>query len=417
MRVFRFAKVTGSVMSLKKKVVFRIVAVVMALLFCEVLLSCAVLAFPKLSFYLRPGWGRQVLHPDPDFGHRMDATYPGNDRRGFRNPAALPTCDILAIGDSMTYGFAAPADKCWPREVERLLGKSVYNMSCGDYSPCEYLLLLEQGLELSPKTIVVCLYLGNDLANAYRTVHVHHRLQEFNNADEATLWAMAEAEKQSSFEKAHQRNNLSPAASRDGNSIRGFVSNNSSLFGAVRFAKNKLLQQHFMPLGEDSDRRSLDAFRDVPNIVIFEDQPELATAFVDPDYYGMAMDLDDPRIMEGWKITKAVLAAAKRKSDDCNARLLVAFVPTKHAVYVDLVRGSESATIPESYFELVAMEERLRSEAKAFLCSADIAFVDTIEPLRDCLRLSQRPYPPNTNTHPNATGYAAIARGIANVIE
>ena len=42
------------------------------------------------------------------FGKRVSPYYPGHDPRGSRNERALANADILAIGDPLTYGFAAP---------------------------------------------------------------------------------------------------------------------------------------------------------------------------------------------------------------------------------------------------------------------------------------------------------------------
>jgi len=402
--------------SLKKKVLFRFGAIALGLLFCEVVLCLAAIVFPTLSYYLRPNWGRSVCVPDDQFGHRMTASYPGNDRRGFRNPKSLDECEVLAIGDSMTFGYAAPADKCWPRQLERLTGKSVYNMSCGDYSPCEYLMLLDEGLELSPDTVIFCLYLGNDLANSYRTVHVHHRAQQFNDAHEQTLSEFILAEKAKPF--LPPPNPLKQHAPQQPKSlsVRRLVSKYSALYGVLRFAKDSLQKRHFMPLGENADNGSVRSFYDDPSLVIYDDESSLATAFGDPEYYGMAMDLDDPRIAEGWEITKAVLESAKRKSEEKEARFVVAIIPTKHSVYADLVRDS-NPDVPSAFFELVAYEDRVGADVEDFLNEIDVDFVDTRDALRTCFDSLRRPYPPTTNTHPNADGYAAIARVIAEVIE
>ena len=41
---------------------------------------------------------------DPDLVNRPNPKFPGHDRRGFRNPVALAKADIVALGDSQTYG-------------------------------------------------------------------------------------------------------------------------------------------------------------------------------------------------------------------------------------------------------------------------------------------------------------------------
>ena len=87
----------------------------------------------------------------------------------------------------MTYGYAASPDKAWPWQLEGMTGKSVYNMSCGGYGPCEFKILVERGLKLTPSTVVMELYPGNAFAAAFFTVYVHGRFPELRTQDEAVL--------------------------------------------------------------------------------------------------------------------------------------------------------------------------------------------------------------------------------------
>ena len=263
-----------------RRILFRCAALVVALIALEIILSCAALLSPSFRFRLTPPWQRKVLLPDSVLGYRMEPSYPGNDTRGFRNPKALDACDILAVGDSMTYGFAAPAEKCWPRVLGEITGKSVYNMSCGDYSPCEYYLLLEQGLQLSPRRIVVCLYLGNDMANAYRSVHIHGRVQEFNDCNDAERLAFQEADDKRSFQDAFrlQAQRMQAQEPKQRSSLLRSIVSKSSLYSTARFAKDTISRQTYLSLGEGANTDSVERFRSVPNVFIYDAEPNLATA-------------------------------------------------------------------------------------------------------------------------------------------
>ena len=110
--------------------------------------------------------------PHPILGQVIAPGTGGHDALGFRNPAVPERPDIVVLGDSMTYGFAAPMRGSWPSWLERLSGRSVYNMGIGGYGPAEYAWLLEsQVLPLDPNLVLVGLYFGNDLYNAYKSVH------------------------------------------------------------------------------------------------------------------------------------------------------------------------------------------------------------------------------------------------------
>src|SRR5260370_897219 len=50
------------------------------------------------------------------------------DKWGFRNPKVPQTTDIVAVGDSHTYGNTARMVDSWPYVLGRLTGRQVYNM-------------------------------------------------------------------------------------------------------------------------------------------------------------------------------------------------------------------------------------------------------------------------------------------------
>src|SRR5262249_4433868 len=115
---------TELAMSRKKIWLFRALAVCLGILLSEAILYLACLCSPRIHYFLSPPWN-QALMPDPELGHRMSPFYPGNDSWGFRNSKVPDHCDVLAIGDSLTYGLAATPDKTWPRQLEVITGKSV----------------------------------------------------------------------------------------------------------------------------------------------------------------------------------------------------------------------------------------------------------------------------------------------------
>ncbi len=406
-----------------RKSLFCILALAFSVLLLEGILSGLALVSSDFRFHLTPSWKRNVLRPDPVFGFRMESTYPGNDARGFRNPKALSHCDILAVGDSMTYGFAAPADKCWPRVLGSLTSSEVYNMSCGDYSPCEYNMLLDEGLKLSPKHVVICLYLGNDMANSYRTVYMHGRAKEFDTCHETTRLAIQQAEQDRPFGAADRqqedRMRAKTSSEKPKSFARTLLANHSSLYATVRFAKETLSsQQSDVSLGESADMDTVERFRSVPKIFIYSGNSELATAFVDPSYYVMAVDLDDPRIQEGYRISMAALDAARTKVESANAKLSIAVMPTKHWVYAEHVRkASDNQGDRDAYDHLVEKEEALWEQVRMHFDANGIEYLHLGEALRELLQQGTRPYPPSTNTHPNATGYSAVAEAIADGLD
>ena len=162
---------------------------VFSLLLCELVLQVAAWQFPRLKYEINAPWTRNVV-PDPSLGYRMSPYFPGHDRYGFRNDGDSTSYDIVAIGDSLTYGFGADAHGSWPRLLSNLSERSVYNAGVGGYGPCEYYRLADEMTRYRPRLVILGLYLGNDLANAYTSVYNDGRCPELSTKDPSTLRAI-----------------------------------------------------------------------------------------------------------------------------------------------------------------------------------------------------------------------------------
>src|SRR5262249_21309281 len=97
-----------------------------------------------LRFTVNPGdFLHATLIDDPVLGHRIQPLTTGHDGLGYRNIVVPERADIVAIGDSQTYGVGAPRDSSWPYQLSQLLGENVYNMAVGGYGPLQYLYLTQ----------------------------------------------------------------------------------------------------------------------------------------------------------------------------------------------------------------------------------------------------------------------------------
>lgn len=115
-------------------------------------------------------WRRLV--PDDTLRHRVEPNSRGHDAWGFRNRSVPSKVDIVALGDSQTYGTSSLAKHSWPKLLGKSVGKDVYNMSLGGYSPAEFRYLMEdKALGLEPDLIISGFYLGNDLTDTYTAVY------------------------------------------------------------------------------------------------------------------------------------------------------------------------------------------------------------------------------------------------------
>src|SRR5688572_289065 len=110
--------------------------------------------------------GRFILNPadylavttlaDPILGMTIEPDSPGFDRWGFRNREVPKSVDIVALGDSHTYGNTAKMHEAWPEVLARATGLTVYNMALGGYGPNQYQhLLTTRAALLHPKQVLV----------------------------------------------------------------------------------------------------------------------------------------------------------------------------------------------------------------------------------------------------------------------
>src|SRR4051812_28406717 len=66
------------------------------------------------------GAGETAIVRDARLGQRPRAGYADHDERGWRNPMAVQHADIVALGDSQTYGLGVQASATWPARIAAL---------------------------------------------------------------------------------------------------------------------------------------------------------------------------------------------------------------------------------------------------------------------------------------------------------
>lgn len=106
----------------------------------------------------------------PHLGWVADSHLPEIDARGFRNPPGTPRSDVVALGDSQTYGFHVPPADSWPSCLARMTGRTVYNHGLGGYGPLQYRYLAGDALTDEPRDLILALYPANDLADAWQAI-------------------------------------------------------------------------------------------------------------------------------------------------------------------------------------------------------------------------------------------------------
>ncbi len=372
--------------------------------------------------------------------------YPG-EQAGWRNAAVRVQADIVAIGDSTTYGYNVPVDAAWPQQLGRMLHRSTYQMAHGGWGPADYMLTLNDALALKPKAIVVDFYLGNDLGDAYarvyRTAHFADappspQLDPFMSTDPKARETLRRAEEMDPgfaewdilrcdpwarmtkpvprFRPMGDRLAAAPPAGQP------TLQQHSTLRAAVsrtRAVIHPLLQMSVLyvtarPALDRVIRMARGAARDYgsPICVHFRDG-QMHTVLAGAERLAL-LDKTDPRIAEGERISFALFRDMAERCRRAGVRFYVLITPTKENAFRE--RASSLAQSEPYLRGEWDAEAQVRSETLAFLSRAGIDAIDLLPALQAVIASGTNPYP-ESDPHPIAPGYRAIARAVADRLQ
>ena len=350
---------------------------------------------------------KNVLQPvaDAKLELRLPPYAGGHDAKGFRNDTVPEKVDIVAIGDSQTWGVNATRSEAWPQTLSRISGRTVYNMGLGSYGTVHYWAMTDEALTLSPKIVVVAIFFGNDLWDAYRMVYTPGLYPQFRATplnDELlhdTIGAryLATVKEAEDFNAHFQK---PPSSSTWYDSLRAH-----SAFARVFYRKG---------IWPDSGRREYEAFQRnkawaaaYPDKGTVYEKGDTRTVFMTGQHL-LGLDLDNPRIAEGLRITKDMLLRIQAKTAQANAKLLVLFIPTKEMVYLHAMQRM-NGTLNSSYEKVVQMESRARDEIASSNKQHGIEYVDPLTTLQGAIDRNEQIYPWTGDSHYIPNGYALLA--------
>ena len=345
---------------------------------------------------------------DPALGNKVLPNSPGHDANGFRNASVPAQADLVALGDSQTWGVNVQTAEAWPQQLEKLSGRSVYNMGVGGYGPIQYWILTDKALGLSPKVIVVGLYFGNDLYDAYALTYSNERYAELRST-RATDQLMTDTIGTRAQSFWDEEKNFHNNYGRSSPTRWSFWLREHSAIG--RLLNRKGLWPAPTDVDYEIDRAWARAHPD--HGAVCEDA-DIRTAFTTA-YRLTGLDLDDPRVSEGLRITEEVLWRAHQKTDNAGVNLLVLLIPTKELVYADLMEREGKLT--GTFARLVEMERQARHNVESWCTGKRIRCVDALPNLQNEIARRQQIYPSTTESHPNAAGYRVLATTVNDALK
>jgi hypothetical protein len=322
--------------------------------------------------------------PDEVLGHQIAAGTGGHDDWGFRNYEVPQKADIVAIGDSQTYGISATFTESWPAHLAGLQNTTVYNMSLGGYGPLQYLHLLKtKAFSMNPRTIVVGLYFGNDFADAHNLA--------YSNPNWATY-----------------RNDKLIAEKSENNGIT-IAKKDSRFLGGVRdwFAKRSVLYRIVSQSVLGDSMREIEFKKTNTQAITLEFSN--FRQFFTPGKRLSALDKNLQKVREGVRISKTALQQIHSICLENNTNLLVVLIPTKELVYSQIIKEKHPLELTTDYSNLIENETAIRSDFMQFFETESIRFTDALPVLMEAASNGEHIYPTNDG-HPNGNGYLIIAQ-------
>ena len=338
-----------------------------------------------------------TLVHDAVLGQRIQPLTTGHDALGFRNRQVPAQANVIAIGDSNTYGVSAPRDGSWPHQLSGLLGESVYNMGLGGFGPLQYLHLAQViAKPLKPRVWVVGFYFGNDLMDAYYVAHGTPHWKDWRLSVGASGGLSA----------LDQASAAMPKKRFEG--LRNWLSRHSLLYSVLRATVFQRLA------AREREQLVRQAAPDVQWAWSDPARADVRTVFT-PQGRLAAVDVDDAPVREGLQISQRALAAIQSEADKQDVKLIVVLIPTKERAYCAYLKHA-ATPLPVSHARLCDAEARAKTELVRSLEAGNIRFVDATSALETNIAQHRQLYPADSDGHLQSAGYGVIAQVVADAV-
>ena len=385
-----------------------VAALLLSAVVCEGLLQVAARFVPFIRYQIAPPWSRNQIS-DPDLGYRMSRFFPGHDRLGYRNDDDPDRYDVLAIGDSATYGYGAPPDGSWPRHLRRLIGKPVYNAGVGGYGPCEYRKVMAETLHLQPRVVVLAVSLQNDLFDAYASVYLDHRCTDLATTDPSIMARFRDVDRTGTLrDQANQYQETNPDPGRP-NPLKRLA-----LYGLARSFSYQLTASTALPF-PGRDEQSYERASQLASRIGMDRPDAFRTVFQDPRLHILGNDLDDVRIAEGLRVLFAAFDEMSRNLMARDTSFVVALLHNKPFVLTSVLT-TERPDLWPTFERQVSLEIRMTEQIVKWLSSNNISYVDTGDAMRRAVERGKMPYRETDDHHPSSVGYQIIAEAISEAV-
>ncbi|TFH29422.1 MAG: SGNH/GDSL hydrolase family protein [Myxococcales bacterium] len=364
---------------------------------------------------------------DPRLGLRGDPSLPEYDAAGFRNASRPETVSLVAIGDSQTEGSGVARADAWPQQLALRLDRDVYQMAFGGYNAGQYLTLSSDALSLDPRSVIVALYTGNDLAGMYNWVYEIGRNPELANQDPAVRDRLQHAERERGPVDQTWRETRDAQRGLTDRPLLRFLHN----YVAPRFKLVALykqlkfrLSEATAPIDADSKDHSWEElqahFQGVSEDLLLPFEGRHVRTVLTPETRRVVQNVSDPRIEEGLRMSLAALDQITERVGK-RTSLYVMLIPTKELAFATAFGPDTDSDALRRLDVLVSDEREVRGTILRHLTNRGVRVIDPLPALVAALRAADSDpsttratiYPESADGHPAAAGHAAIADAAA----
>jgi len=316
---------------------------------------------------------------DPDLGYRLSCDFPQTDAAGFRNSASAGS-EVLAIGDSHTYGNNVGPQSSWPAVLTRNSGLQVYNAGIGSYGILTYHALLTSQCLPKARAAIIALYLANDLSRGGSNGQIIAYPSPFWQREASALRLVWPELKKTRMEFK-------------GYSLIDRLKTSSAIIGSVRAV---IGYKQGMPPGE--------AFYEFPDGV----QPILVKNVV--THYNVT-NLKNPDVATMLNNLKRMAATWSRQEA---VKVGMMIVPARErVVYAYFEKQGRLGELAPDFVSrlqnLIEMEKRCIQILSACALPYREALPEVLDTFESELRAGRNIYPGNGSSHPLEAGYASYA--------
>ena len=320
---------------------------------------------------------------DAKLNHRMDPDFEGIDESGFRNPTVPTKAEIVALGDSHTYGYNVASEQSWPYQLGSMTGMSVYNFGIGGYGMVQYYYLMDEALKLRPRHVILGLYPAND---------VNDISSMYDRLPRELIGFMEEAGKDVNVVRSDKKG---AEESRFKARLKSLVKSTATGSMLVYYSKNS----PWLRAGKD---------KDIPAVKIKEANNRTIIKYDRISSHKSHMELETDRGKALMELTRRILARMKKKADKNGALFSVLIIPSREYVFYDYL-VEKGYDLPDSYDDLARNEEKITSELIEFLDEAGIKHASAYPGLVSLIKTTGGVYPDTDNGHPLLSGYKVYA--------